>query len=127
MARKTSDGASYGDHAESARRQFEKLGKTPKRPIIAEEPEFPQLIDHLWRWFNEIIAGVPPGGFGPQVMPWSDMRAWCELTGERLEPWEARALIRLGIVRVNVLSEEVKSSGGVDANRADRGLHRGRG
>lgn len=84
------------------------------------------MIAYLWRWFNEVIAGVPSSGMGPQVMTWSDIRAWSDLTGEVLEPWEARALVTLGMTRAAVLSEEAtKKHGDPDKGRTHRPVRRG--
>jgi hypothetical protein len=99
----------------------------PRQPVEDEAPPFPEVVAYLWGWFNEIIAGVPAGGMGPQVMTWSDLRAWADLTGEAVEPWEARALVRLGITRASVLSEEAtKKHGAANKGRADRPVRRGR-
>ncbi|MGE0575384.1 MAG: hypothetical protein AB7F22_10635 [Reyranella sp.] len=50
------------------------------------------------------MAGVAPG-YGPAQPTWADLRAWADLTGETLHPWEARLIVRLGMVRASTLAE----------------------
>jgi hypothetical protein len=53
----------------------------------------------------DVLAGQE-AGFGPATVTWEGLAAWCALTGETPEPWEARTLVRLGVLRANILSEE---------------------
>ncbi len=66
---------------------------------------------HVWSWFVEIIDGIKADGMGPSMIGWADLAAWCELTGEVIEPWEARLLIRLSAKRAAVLSEKTSNHG----------------
>ncbi len=66
---------------------------------------------HVWSWFVEIVGGVKADGMGPAMIGWGDLSAWCELTGEVIEPWEARLLIRLSALRASVLSEKPSGHG----------------
>lgn len=47
----------------------------------------------------------------PVTISWRDIAAWCDLTGERLLPWEARLIIRLSVMRATVANEEAKTVG----------------
>jgi hypothetical protein len=38
---------------------------------------------------------------------WRDVADWMRLTGNVLEPWEARAIVTLGLVRANIVSEKM--------------------
>lgn len=53
------------------------------------------------------MNGVTPG-FGPSQVTWGDLAAWAALTGELLEAWEARTVVRLGALRASILSEEIE-------------------
>ena len=90
----------------------EKLGaaKSAAAEAPAAGPEFPDDLAYLWGWFCEILSGVASNGFAPAQLSWSELADWCALTGERIEAWEARALIRLSALRVSILveAEEVK-------------------
>ncbi len=87
----------------------------------------PSGAEYLWRWFVEIINGVT-ASFGPPSIAWSDLVAWCTFTGELLDPWEARLLIKLSVIRANVLTEETRRAArdNPDTHRADRDIPRRR-
>lgn len=115
-SRKLGDGATAGEHADAAADIWAKTGKRPKVAPQADAPPFPFEIEHVWSWFNEIIAGCE-AGWGPAIITWISLDAWCAMTGNALEPWEARALVRLGARRANVLTEERNAQ---NKDRADR-------
>ncbi len=104
--RKTPDGATEGDHQASAARQWAMLG-SKSGTALADDPEFPDLIFHVWKTFWEILAGAPLNGMAPAVISWADMCAWCEMTGDVLEPWEARLIVRLSALRAQIVSESM--------------------
>jgi len=55
--------------------------------------------------------GLAPNGFAPPTVTWEALRAWRrEMRIGRLETWEARALVYLGMVRASVLSEKKPDS-----------------
>lgn len=33
------------------------------------------------------------GGFGPEPVSWSEIKAWAEMTDTMIEPWEAKAIM----------------------------------
>lgn len=78
----------------------------------------PDELEYLWAHFVEIMNGVASNGFGPTMITWADIAAWCELTVEILEPWEARAIVTLSARRANILAEttETKSGNGSHKN-----------
>lgn len=87
-------------------------------PVIidADAPEFPDGLDYLWRWFQEISLGLSPNGFAPPVVTWEALRAWQAATDVGVvEPWEAKALVQLGMLRAGVMSEKAN-----EANRRNR-------
>ncbi len=84
-------------------------GKKKKKSSAAastdDEPEFPAALDYLWNWFWEILDGCPPNGMAPIAVGWRDLSAWCELTEEKLEPWESRLILRLSALRSMIMAE----------------------
>lgn len=68
--------------------------KGPKK-LFAELPPFPRPLAYLWAWFHELLAGAASGPSGPCVT-WEGIAAWSALTGNAPEPWEAKAIVRLG-------------------------------
>lgn len=60
------------------------------------EPEPPEGCEHLWEAFwsflNRQRKTNEYSGF-PLPLQWAEMRAWADLTGTRLLPWEAEAVM----------------------------------
>jgi len=76
-----------------------------------EEPEIPAAGEHLWRWFWELDSGRGGSGFGPNPIGWTEMKAWAELNGESLTPWEAQALKAIdGAAMAAMAKHEKKAS-----------------
>lgn len=96
------------DHEESADRQFAVLGLKRRRTVADDLAGTlpPPGTEHLWIWFLEIVTGIKGTGFGLPSISWSELRDWSSLVNIQLEPWEVRALIRLGMARVEVLSKK---------------------
>jgi hypothetical protein len=107
-SRTRSDGATEADHGAVRRRIEAKLGGKGRAPA-PEEPAFPDDLDYLWLWFCEIADGVAENGMAPAGVSWVDLSAWCRVTGELLEPWEARLLVRLGALRAAILAEKIQT------------------
>jgi hypothetical protein len=110
--RKLGDGATEGDHRASAARQFAALGIKPKTEIVAKPPEFPKALEHVWNWFLEIIQGVASNGWSVPGVTWTELDCWARLTGQDIPARDARTIIRLGVMRANILSEKSKTDGG---------------
>jgi hypothetical protein len=121
-SRKTVDGSTEREHEESGTRQWAKIPAALRpaglrhKPVrlleaIDDGPEFPELLGYLWGWFQEISWGLAPNGFAPPVITWETLRAWQEITrvGE-LEPWEARTLVQLGMLRASIQAEKSEAS-----------------
>lgn len=107
--RSTADGATEGDHLESAARQFANLPGRKKKPveIIPDAPPFPDEIDYLWQHFIELASGLASNGFGPPLVTWEALQAWrTEMGIGPLDPWEARCLVDLGMLRASVQAEK---------------------
>jgi len=87
--------------------------KMPKAlaPVVDVEP-CPRGAELLWAWFNEIACGLDGNGFSAPVISWMQLDAWCRLRNVTLEPWEALALVQLGMLRASVLSEKQTTPGG---------------
>ena len=64
-------------------------------PERLKPPPFPSLLDYLWEWYKQISEGRTGGGFGISHLSWLDLNAWCTMTGTKLNPWEAKAMIEI--------------------------------
>jgi hypothetical protein len=125
------DGSLERDHHESAKRQLKKLkgwkGATPPEPPPAP---LPRRLAYLWRWFGEISMGLAATGMAPSRLTWPDVAAWSQLMGVKIEPWEARVLIRLGYERAFIQSQQLEKkvelpNAGQSADRSGRAIRRG--
>ena len=67
----------------------ESLAGYPQRQ---ENPhEFPLLMQPLWEMFTELTQ-TRTSGFSANPIQYSEIIAWCQLTGIKLHPWELRAI-----------------------------------
>lgn len=82
-----------------------------KAAVHAEEqlrgPPLPQALAYLWIYFQEHSMGLSQTGMGPAVVTWESLSGWCALTGITLLPWEAKAMVRLGVMRATVEAEKL--------------------
>jgi hypothetical protein len=44
----------------------------------------------------------------PVAISWRDLSAWCEFSGERLQWWEAKLLMRLSALRAQIVMEKAE-------------------
>jgi hypothetical protein len=113
--RKLSDGASKRDHQDSASRQLAQFGLAKPREIeeIEHNPvELPDEVAYVWSYFEEFAMGFPGGGFSVPSATWETLMAWATMMHVFLDPWESRALMRLSIMRANILGETKKTPPG---------------
>lgn len=124
-ARIKADGSTEKQHNEALDRIRAGLPRKKKAaPAAKEGPACPWQLAYLWRFFIEVLNGASGGGMGPATIAWVDIRAWADLTGEVIEPWEAQLMLRLSAMRAEIVSEDVgKGQGG--ASRPV-GVHHGR-
>ncbi|WP_439399085.1 phage tail assembly chaperone [Bradyrhizobium sp. PMVTL-01] len=81
------------------------FGIRPKGGVTSEPaPRFPRLLRHVWDAFCEIAGGIQGNGWSHPVITWQSLEAWSAATGQRLEPHEARVVIRLGQRRAAILN-----------------------
>lgn len=125
QARPAADGASQADHLASAARQLAALPGRNRKPVMVDAgPLFPIEIDYLWAAFTELSAGLQANGFAPPMVTWEAIGAWQRLTEfGALEPWEARTLVQLGMVRAMVAAEQ-NPKPSATTNRGQKGWNR---
>jgi hypothetical protein len=59
--------------------------------LLDNPTEFPEELSHLWEWFAELSRARPPGG----AITFSEVAAWCRLTGNNPSPAEVGLIRRL--------------------------------
>lgn len=65
---------------------------TGKRPPQLDQPEFSELVIHIWEWFIELHMVRGSTGFGPCAISYNEIFAWGNLFGITLRKWEVKAL-----------------------------------
>ena len=65
-------------------------------PEELEGPEFPAIVDHVWEWFLELNAARSQG-----PISYSEIKAWSELTGQQVTPFEIKLLNKLDLEFLN--------------------------
>lgn len=56
--------------------------------------------------------GFPGGGFSVPSATWETLMAWAIMMRIALDPWEARMLLRLSVMRANILGAIKKAPPG---------------
>jgi hypothetical protein len=62
------------------------------RTVNEDSPKLPREMRYLWRTFLSLHRARTSNGWGPNPITWSEMDAFCRLTGSPLDPWEAEAV-----------------------------------
>lgn len=93
-----------------ARRQAQlsapqKNGSTLREELVAagrwakeaiEGPSFPESLGYLWAWWLELTADRGWSDHGvARAVTWEKVHAWKQVTGARVQPFEARALVEI--------------------------------
>lgn len=68
---------------------------TGERPPQLDTPQAPLGQRHLLAWFYDMACARQMGYSEPCSLSWVEMRAWAELQGLMLEPWQVQILRRL--------------------------------
>lgn len=88
-------------HLEAVYRQ---TGKIPAR--LAEIPPMPEQLAYVWAWFCELERARTGNGFGLNPLSYTEIKAWADLSGSNVEPWEVAVLKRFDAVRIRVANEK---------------------
>jgi hypothetical protein len=83
------DGVSLGEHLHALWRQ------TGVKPAQLEIQEFPELFRPLWEGFVELCHARSSHGFGPNPLSFSEIKAWDDLTGAGLSPFDTKIIKQL--------------------------------
>lgn len=109
-ARVRGDGATDAEHSAALERMRKRAGRSAKKPnVIPEAARLrgpPLALVYVWRWFLDVLSGVPGNGMAPAGVGWRDLESWMAVTGNVLRPWEAQLIVRLSQIRVAVVSEK---------------------
>jgi hypothetical protein len=85
LSEKQKDGATYREHLKAVE---EMTGITPQELTTVEVSH---IIMYLWEWFLDLNS-TRQSGMGMNAISYSEICAWCELTGNRPSPYEIRVI-----------------------------------
>lgn len=96
--------ATERDHLEQVAKQ---LGKQVEDiETYNAQAIFPEAASHLWTAFLELHEGRTYNMSGPNPISYDIIKAWCDLTGIDLLPWEIGIIKSLDNLWVKTISEE---------------------
>jgi len=75
---------------------------------IHKPTEVPVVCANSWTAFWEINKGRQGTGYGPGPLLNSELLAWCQLMGERLDPWEVRLFRRLDAAYLEEVAKKLQ-------------------
>lgn len=81
------------------REKYERVGSS-----LLAMPEFDKGEEYLLATWRE-IGMFGHGAMGAVPLTWSEIKAYCELTGVNLDVWEVGVIMRLSRAYVSMLSE----------------------
>lgn len=85
LSEKQKDGATYREHLKAVE---EMTGITPQELTTVEVSH---IIMYLWEWFLDLNS-TRQSGMGINAISYSEIKAWCELVGISLSPYEIRVI-----------------------------------
>jgi len=92
------------DHLEQVAKQ---LGKQVEEIEQANaDAIFPDAASHIWSTFIELHDGRTYGMSGPNPISYDIIKAWCDLSGISLSPWEVELVKALDSIWLKTISEE---------------------
>lgn len=81
-----SDGATLREHWQVIERQ------TGKRPDALNTPECPDVLTHVWEWFQKMHRRRRVGFNGPEAIDDTAIETWARLRRVRITPFEVEAI-----------------------------------
>lgn len=91
-------------HLRQAAKSGARVPEAATAPLV--EPP-PAGFEFVWSVFLDLNTGRQ-GGMGPLPIAWSDVEAYCRMTGVRLEEWELNAVRRLDAKWLEVTNGHMK-------------------
>lgn len=83
---------------------WEMTGVEPKE--LSDLPPFPESAFLVWGYFQDLSQFRGSSGFGPNSLTPADILAWSQLSRNRLELWEIRAISMLDAAYLSVMVKD---------------------
>ena len=100
LAKPNEDGKSMREHLEQVEKQ---LGREIEE---LNGPRLPDILSSLWTYFLSINQGRSAGFSGPNSLSYTDIKAWCELTGTPLDAREVQTIKLLDSVYIRIMTSD---------------------
>lgn len=77
---------------------------------IHNPTQVPTACQNIWFAFWELNRTRQSNGFGMSPLQFSELKAWCDLMGERLDRWEIGVFARLDNVYLTEVSAKTEAA-----------------
>lgn len=84
------------------------VARATGKKVDENAPKLPHEMRYLWRTFVSLHRARGSNGWGPSPITWSDLDAYCRLTGVALDPWEVEAIRALDEAFMESAAEQMK-------------------
>ena len=98
------DGSTLRDHLLSGWRQ--KHYDPRYKPEELKYSHLPFLATPVWNYYNSLSSRRAVTEFGPACITWQDLKAWQDMTGNKLQEWELKAILALDDAYISAWSEK---------------------
>ena len=75
---------------------------------VPEEPELPEVAEHIWWWFWQLNQRRQKGFDSPNPLSFSEVMAWVNLTNTYILPEEIEAIMAMDSAYLEAVQEEQK-------------------
>jgi len=107
MGRKVSGGKGKTTEADHLAQVAKQLGKDVSDIEQANSDAlFPDIASYVWATFLSLHDGRTYGMSGPNPISYDIIKAWCDLYGVLLNPWEIDTIKALDNLWIKITSEE---------------------
>lgn len=74
-------------------------------PEELKEPPLLKAVSHLWEWFQLLNLARTGNGFNANALSYTEIKAWSDLTENKLAAWEVTAIKLLDNIYINSLGK----------------------
>lgn len=116
LSERQADGSTLRATLQSGWRQ--RLERNPRFPPPDGlfGPPCPDALRYLWDWYGDISRGRQIGEH-PAKLSSQEIKAWCDLEGVRLKPWELKAVRRLDDAEFSATIKQMNKARALAAQR----------
>ena len=72
---------------------------------LADIPEIPFYLEHIWNWFWQIHQGRTQGMSGPNPLTWQDLYSWQNVLQIQVRPFEFELIKEIDSTYLKYISD----------------------